>query len=122
MDTLIACAVLAGQLCIGPQLAAVDSNRGKELWEARCTGCHSLDANRVGPLHRGVFGRKAGTAPGFSYSPALKRFGQPWDEATLDTWLRGPAQFVPGSRMGFSVGDAGDRADIIAFLKSVSAR
>lgn len=122
MDTLIACAVLAGQLCVGPQLAAVDANRGKELWEARCTGCHSLEANRVGPLHRGVFGRKAGTAPGFSYSTALKNFGQTWNEATLEKWLAGPSQFVPGSRMGFSVGDAADRADIIAFLKSVSGR
>lgn len=122
MDTLLACAVLAGQLCIGPQFAAVDANRGKELWEARCTGCHSLEANRVGPLHRGVFGRKAGTAPGFSYSTALKNAGHTWDETTLDKWLSGPAQFVPGSRMGFSVSDANDRADIIAFLKSVSGR
>lgn len=122
MDTLLACAVLAGQLCIGPQLAAIDANRGKDLWEARCTGCHSLDANRIGPLHRGVFGRKAGTAPGFSYSTALMNFGQAWTDVTLDKWLAGPGQFVPGSRMGFSVGDAADRADIIAYLKSVSAR
>ncbi len=122
MDTLLACAVLAGQLCFGPQLAAVDANRGKELWEARCTGCHSLEANRIGPLHRGVFGRKAGTAPGFSYSTALRNSGQTWTESTLDKWLAAPGQFVPGSRMGFSVGDAGDRADIIAYLKTVSGR
>ncbi|MBX3500115.1 MAG: c-type cytochrome [Alphaproteobacteria bacterium] len=119
MDTLLACAVIAGQLCIGPQLAANDASRGKELWEARCTGCHSLEANRIGPLHRGVFGRKAGTAPGFSYSTALKNAGHTWNEATLDKWLAAPGQFVRGSRMGFSVGDANDRSDIIAYLKSV---
>jgi cytochrome c len=122
MDTLLACAVVATSVCIGPQLAAVDANRGKELWEAKCIGCHSLDANRVGPLHRGVFGRKAGTAPGFGYSTAVKNAGFMWDEARLDQWLAAPSKFLPGSRMGFSVADPADRADIIAYLKSVSGR
>jgi cytochrome c len=119
LDTLLACAALAAQLCAGMQVAAVDTGRGRELWEARCIGCHSLDANRVGPLHRGVVGRKAGTAPGFGYSTALKNAGFVWDEARLDRWLAGPGKFLPGSRMGFSVPDAADRADIIAFLKTV---
>ena len=122
MDTLLACAYVAATVCIGPQIAAIDPNRGKELWESKCIGCHSLDANRVGPLHRGVFGRKAGTAPGYSYSTAVKNAGFVWDEARLDQWLSGPAKFLPGSRMGFSVADPADRADIIAFLKSVSGR
>jgi cytochrome c len=122
MDTLLACALIAANVCIGPQVAAIDANRGKELWEAKCIGCHSLDANRVGPLHRGVFGRKAGTAAGYTYSPAVKNAGFAWDEARLDRWLAGPAKFLPGSRMGFSVADPDDRADIIAYLKSVSGR
>jgi cytochrome c len=122
METLLACAVIAAKVCIGPQLAAVDLDRGKELWEAKCIGCHSLDANRVGPLHRGVVGRKAGTAAGFSYSPAVKNAGFAWDEARLDQWLANPGKFLPGSRMGFSVADPADRADIIAYLKSVSGR
>ncbi|HEX2885513.1 c-type cytochrome [Vineibacter terrae] len=118
MDTLLACAIVA--VCIGPQLAAVDADRGKALWEAKCIGCHALDANRVGPLHRGVFGRKAGAAPGFTYSAAVRNAGFVWDEARLEKWLAGPAQFLPGSRMGFSVADPADRADIIAYLKSLS--
>jgi cytochrome c len=122
METLLACAVIAAKVCIGPQLTAVDLDRGKELWEAKCIGCHSLDANRVGPLHRGVVGRKAGTAAGFSYSPAVKNAGFAWDEARLDQWLTNPGKFLPGSRMGFSVADPADRADIIAYLKSVSGR
>ncbi len=122
MDTLLACAYVAATVCIGPQVAAVDPNRGKELWEAKCIGCHSLDANRVGPLHRGVVGRKAGTASGYSYSTAVKNAGFVWDEARLDQWLAGPAKFVPGSKMGFSVADPADRADIIAYLKSVPGR
>jgi cytochrome c len=122
MDTLLACAAVAAKLCLGPQFAAVDPDRGKELWEAKCIGCHALDANRVGPPHRGVFGRKAGTAPGFAYSAAVRNAGFVWDEARLEAWLAGPAQFVPGSRMGFSVADPADRADIIAYLKSLSRR
>ena len=43
--------------------AAGDAIRGEQLYESRCMACHSLDANRVGPMHRGVYGRKAGSVP-----------------------------------------------------------
>jgi cytochrome c len=33
---------------------AGDAARGKELYESRFTGCHSIDANRVGPAHSAV--------------------------------------------------------------------
>ena len=48
--------------------AAEEADQGKELFEKRCTGCHSLDRNKEGPNLRGVYGRPAGTAPGFNYS------------------------------------------------------
>jgi cytochrome c len=101
---------------------AGDANRGAQIYENRCTGCHSLDANRVGPAHRGVFGRRVGTAPDFDYSPALRRSRVVWDERTLDQWLRGPNQFIPGNQMGFSLGNAQERADVIAFLRRESGR
>lgn len=88
------------------------------LYESRCTGCHSLDANRVGPRHRGVVGRAAGSVSNYPYSAALKGSGLTWTEANLDRWLQGPIKFVPGVRMGFSVAEAADRRDIIAFLKA----
>lgn len=105
------------------QAAAADGDpeRGADLYERRCYACHSLDANRVGPAHRGVFGRKAGAVPDYNYSPALKRSAIVWDEATLDKWLTNPQALIPGQRMGFRLGDAGERADIIAFLKRKSA-
>jgi hypothetical protein len=44
------------------QVAAVgDAVRGKDVFERRCTGCHSLDQNREGPRLRWVFGRISGT-------------------------------------------------------------
>ncbi len=101
---------------------AADPAHGQELYESRCGGCHSLDSNRVGPAHRGVFGRKAGTAPGFNYSPAVKSSGVVWDDRTLDAWLTNPQALIPGQRMNFRVATAEDRADIIAYLRQQSGR
>jgi cytochrome c len=59
--------------------------------------------------------------PDYAYSPALKAAGIVWDETTLDRWLADPQAMVPGTKMTFSVDDAQDRADVIAFLKEKSA-
>ena len=113
--------VTAMLLAIGPARAG-DAERGRELYEARCTGCHSIEANRVGPMHRGVFGRKAGSVAGFAYSPAVKASNIIWSDDTLDRWLTNPQALISGQRMNFTVGEAPDRADIIAYLKSDAAR
>ena len=104
-----------------PALAAGDADAGRALYQARCTACHSLDYNGVGPAHRGVFGRAAAQAPGFAYSEALKSAHVVWNEETLDRWLTDPEKFVPGQRMGINVSEAKDRADVIAFLKKASS-
>ena len=102
--------------------AAADASRGQELYESRCGGCHSLDANRVGPAHRGVYGRKAGSAPNFSYSTAVKSSTVVWEERALDAWLTNPQAVIPGQRMNFRVALAEDRADIIAYLRQQSGK
>jgi cytochrome c len=94
--------------------AAGEASRGKQLYESRCTGCHSLDANRIGPMHRGVFGRKAGSVADFEYSSAVKRSKIVWDEQTLARWLTDPEKLIPGQKMGYQVPEAADRADIVA--------
>lgn len=119
MGGVLAAALLAGS---ATGAAAADAAHGQELYESRCGGCHSLDSNRVGPAHRGVFGRKAGTAPGFGYSPAVKNSGVVWDDKTLDAWLTNPQALIPGQRMNFRVATAEDRADIIAYLRQQSGR
>lgn len=100
---------------------AGDPVRGQEVYE-RCEGCHSLDANRVGPSHRGVFGRKAGAVDDYNYSAAVRSSGVVWDERTLDQWLSGPGKFIPGTKMGFRLNDAQARADVIAYLKRESGK
>ena len=103
-------------------MPAGDAVRGADVYEGSCGGCHSLDANRVGPAHRGVVGRKAGTAPDFNYSPALKASGVSWTPENLDAWLTNPQGFVKGARMGFRLSDAQKRADVIAYLAQEDSR
>lgn len=109
-------------LAAAADAAAADAGRGRELYESRCGGCHSLDANRVGPAHRGVYGRKAGSAPDFSYSPAVRNATVVWEEKTLNAWLTNPQALIPGQRMNFRVALPADRADIIAYLRRESGR
>jgi cytochrome c len=116
LGSLVACLVVAAS----PALAAGDAQRGEAIYD-RCMGCHSIDYDRVGPHHKGLFGRKAGSLAEYDYSPALKASGIVWDEATLDRWLQGPRKLVPGTKMGFAgVPDATERADLIAYLKAAT--
>jgi cytochrome c len=96
--------------------AAGDAARGEALYRD-CQACHAIDKNQIGPMHRGVVGRTAGTVQGFDYSEALKNAKIVWTEANLDKWLTDPELLVPGSKMYFSVDKESDRTDIIAFLK-----
>ncbi|UWZ84672.1 heme-binding domain-containing protein [Occallatibacter riparius] len=98
---------------------AGDAERGRDLFGGRCTGCHALDADREGPRLRGVYGRRAGSVPGFGYSSALRNSGVTWSDATLERWLSGTDAMVPGNAMEFFVPRAQERADLIAFLKSL---
>lgn len=93
---------------------------GKQLYTRRCGACHSVDQNRVGPRHRGVYGRKAGTVAGFRYTNALKKLNLTWNESNLDRWLTNPTALAPGTAMGFRLNNPAERKAIIDYLKSVS--
>ena len=99
-----------------------DPVRGHALYQSRCTACHSLDHSRIGPAHRGVFDRIAGSVPDYDYSPAVKHSGVRWTAANLNRWLTDPQAFIPGQKMGYEVPDPVDRRDLIAFLASPAAR
>jgi cytochrome c len=95
-----------------------DAAHGQALYQG-CEACHSIDDNDVGPKHRGVVGRRAGSLEDYSYSPALKNSGLTWNELTLDRWLTNPSVLVPGTKMYFKIDDPQARADIIAYLKEL---
>ena len=105
-----------------PPTAAVgqpgDPVRGKELYQG-CNACHSIDDNDIGPRHRGVVGRRAGSLTDYNYSAALKASGLTWDAATLERWLTNPSALVPGTKMYFKLDSAKDRADVIAYLQQL---
>ena len=96
---------------------AGDATRGKLVFEKRCTGCHAREADREGPRLAGVFGRKAGSVAGFTYSAGLKNLGLTWNDATLEKWLSDPDLMVPDNKMSFSVPKAEERRDLIAYFK-----
>ena len=94
--------------------------KGGQVYQ-RCIGCHSLDRNRTGPKHCGLFGRKAGTAEGYQYSTAMSKSAIVWDKHSLDNFIQAPLRAVPGTTMGFSgIKDKQDRYDLIAYLKQAS--
>ena len=92
--------------------------RGEQIY-SRCAACHAIETNRTGPQHCGLFGRPAGTAPGFSsYSEAMRDSKIVWEASTLDVFLRDPIKAVPGTTMGYAgVKDPKERADLIAWLR-----
>lgn len=115
---ILACAgtLSAPVLCWSPANAAGDAAHGEVLYQG-CEDCHSIEKNDVGPMHKDVVGRAAGTVPGYNYSAALRNAKIVWTEENLDKWLTGPQQFIPGTKMFYQVKKAQDRADLIAFLK-----
>ena len=121
---LFRCAAILAFPFFGISLAWADGDvvHGQVVF-AKCALCHNVTAQaKIGPGLAGVVGRKAGAVPGFNYSPALVAFGKTWDEQTLDKWLEDPEKLIPNNDMATRVPDATDRANIIAYLKSLSAQ
>jgi cytochrome c len=111
---------------IAVRLASADAKKGEAIGKA-CTACHSFDkggANKVGPALYGVVERPKGSAPGFNYSAGLKERagkGEKWDYESLDTFITSPKAYIAGTAMSYAgLADAAKRADLIAYLRSLS--
>jgi len=112
----IAALALAG---VAASARAQDDVAAGEKAFSVCKICHSVEPgkNMIGPSLNGVVGRKAGTAPNFNYSDAMKGSGITWDEKNLDEYLKSPKDKVPGNKMAFAgIPDDAKRAAIIKFL------
>ena len=113
----LASAVVLALAVVAPAAAAPDPGRGEQLY-GRCLACHALAYDRVGPRHCGLIGRRAGSVPGFVYSPAMQRSGIVWTARSLDRFLAAPMQTMPGTAMTYDgIADAAERADLIAYLE-----
>ncbi|MBL8697222.1 MAG: cytochrome c family protein [Alphaproteobacteria bacterium] len=117
------CALLAVAVALAGPMAASgrdgDAERGEQLFR-KCASCHTVEAggrHRAGPALHGVLGRRAGSAPGYRYSDALRRSSVVWTEETLDAFIADATAFIPGTKMGGGLSLAADRADLLAFLR-----
>lgn len=113
-------AILAALLFAGASADpgyAQDAEHGKLIFQA-CATCHATDqTNRVGPGLGGLIGRKAGTAPGFRYSEAMKKSDIVWDAKILNAYLESPQKVVPGNKMPYAgLKNPTERADLVDYL------
>lgn len=99
-----------------------DAGAGERVF-GQCSACHSVVAgeNRAGPSLAGIIGQQAGSVEGFNYSPANAELDVVWTAEEMFNYLENPREMVPGTRMAFpGVRDPQDRADLVAYLQSVS--
>jgi cytochrome c len=98
---------------------------GAKLYRS-CATCHSLQADgvrRSGPTFAHLFGRRAGSVPGYSYSAALREATFVWNEQTLgELFEKGPATFLPGTKMPLQrIADREALDSLIDYLKILTS-
>lgn len=102
-------------------LASADAGAGARVFN-KCKACHRVDgSNATGPHLDGVVGRTVDSVDGFGYTGSLEKVADVWTPENLDHFLTNPQGFAPGTAMNFAgLPKAKDRADLIAYLQSVS--
>ena len=122
MRVVVVAAVLLTTVTTTAQ--AQDAAAGEKIF-AQCRACHQIGEtakNAVGPVLDGLFGRKVGTAEGYSYSEATKISGITWDEATFAEYIKNPRAKIPGTKMAYAgLKDEKPIQDLIAYLKQFDA-
>jgi cytochrome c len=114
-------AALGAEIILAGPAGAQAPVRGRILF-LRCASCHDISSGpspKIGPNLKDVVGRRAGSLPGYSYSPAMKAQTFVWDPQHLDLWLTNPSALVPGTAMAFAgLPSETDRQAVIAYLQT----
>ncbi len=115
---------LLAVIALAPSARGQDAAAGEKVF-AQCRACHQVGQtakNGVGPVLNGLFGRKAGTIDGYSYSPANKESGLTWDEAVFSEYIKDPKAKIPGTKMFYAGLKEEKRIqDLIVYLKQFDA-
>ena len=77
--------------------------------------------NKVGPNLWGILGADRAKAAGYKYSSAMAGAGGQWGYQELEQFLADPKGAIKGTKMAYAgLKKAGDRADAIVYLRSLS--
>lgn len=119
LRVLLACLSLS---LAAPLVRAADPLAAGRAAFQRCANCHQVGPgarSNFGPQLNGILGRRAGAAPDFDYSPALKKAGFTWNEKNLAAFLRDPDAVVPGNKMRFwGLRSERQIAELLAYLRA----
>ena len=96
-----------------------DIENGRAIVKGCAGVCHSIEPGADASLWD-IVGNAKASRQGYEYSTALRELGGEWSYDALNSFLAAPARFLPGTGMYYSVPDAQDRADVIAYLRTLS--
>ncbi|WP_412505838.1 c-type cytochrome [Roseovarius sp. SYSU LYC5161] len=102
-----------------------EMSNGERQFMRKCSICHALSpppSRKAGPSLHDLFGRPAGSVPGYSYSEVLKGADIVWSDETIDALFElGPDHYIPGSKMPMQrIAAEKDRRDLIDFLRNAA--
>jgi cytochrome c len=108
-------------------LASASADRGATAVR-KCQSCHNFaegEPNKQGPYLYDVMGGPQAHADGFAYSDIFSQHnadGLVWSYENMNAFLESPKGYAPGTKMAFAgVKSAEERADIMAYLQTLSA-
>ena len=110
-----------------------DPVEGEKIFDKSCNACHSIEAGKkkpTGPNLLGVLGRQAGIAD-FKYGKSMIAAGEAglvWTPEAMDAYIKDTKAFLKETlgvtkvknKMKFKLKKEDQRADVIAYLMSLS--
>ena len=104
-----------------PAHADGDAAGGRKLYQNKCLSCHgdARTKGTLGPNLAGIIGRPASEAAQGATSRAMSEAKFVWTDAALDEFLAAPGKKVHGTIMPVGISSAQDRADLIAYIKTM---
>ena len=110
-------------ISLGTLLASANA-KGGERRAALCKSCHTFDeggAQSTGPNLWNIVNRPLASVDGFNYTNAIKEAGGVWSYERLDAYIKNSQKFIPGTAMNQRFPKDAQRADILAYLATLSA-
>ena len=106
-------------------LASANVQNGQQLAQRQCASCHSFNEGGragVGPNLHAIVGAKHAHSEGFNYSAAIRGMAsKTWGYEDLNAWIANPRSYAAGNKMTYAgMASAQNRADVIAYLRSIS--